>query len=192
VFAGETRVRMVHEGRTLERRIRVSAGSHARIELSPALAEPPPSELPPRAAPSASSAVPPAIDSRPEAGNSLGWALVIGGSATAVIGGALVIGSSATIGTHRERLAALCAVPSGTDACATAEPGQREAAQSEVDAIATWKGVRIGGWVGLGLGAAAAGTGLLIVLDRSRPSPRARVELWPTPGGAAFAVTGAL
>jgi hypothetical protein len=198
VFAGEARVRMVHEGRELKRAIHLEMGDHQRLDLSlPASAPPPTAAAPPSepAAPASAVAAPPSppVGPAPERdGSSLGWALLVAGSATAIAGGAFVIGSGATIDSRSERLAELCAVPSGADSCATAEPGQRDAAQTEVDAIATWKTVRIGGWIGLGVGAAAAGTGLVLLLDRSGPSPRARLELSPRAGGAAFSVTGRL
>jgi hypothetical protein len=193
VFAGENRIRIVHEGRELERQIQVSAGAQERIELAfpadqPASIQP----LPPAPAKADPVAIPPPGAGEEPQPSAAGWALLLGGSATAILGGALVVGSTATIDTRRERLAELCAVQSGSDACTTAEPGQRAAAQSEVDAIATWKSVRLGGWVGLGLGAAAAGTGLVLLLDRSAPRPRARVELLPIGGGAALSVHGSL
>jgi hypothetical protein len=77
------------------------------------------------------------------------------------------------------------------DACAAAEPVSA-AAQSEVDAIATWTAARVGGWIGLGVGAAAAGTGLVLLLGGKQSPRNAHLLLLPTPGGAAFSVTGAM
>jgi hypothetical protein len=92
-----------------------------------------------------------------------------------------VIAASATLGSHRDRLAELCAVRDGGDACAQAKPGQREAAQSEVDSIATWKGVRVAGWIGVGLGAATAATGAVLWLSEPETRQRARLGVLAGP-----------
>jgi hypothetical protein len=50
------------------------------------------------------------------------------------------------------------------DVCKTAQSGKVNEAQSAEDAVTTWKGVRVGSWIGLGVGVAAAGTGVVLKL----------------------------
>ena len=47
------------------------------------------------------------------------------------------------------------------------------AAQSDVDAIATWKSVRIGSWIGLGAGVVTAGYGVWALVRDGRPAEAA-------------------
>ena len=54
----------------------------------------------------------------------------------------MVAVSYSRIDAERADLRGTCAVLSGTDACASSESGMTVAAQSDVDAIATWKAVR--------------------------------------------------
>jgi hypothetical protein len=195
VFAGKSRLRVVLGAREARIEISVTAGQTQQVDFAPRFAdtaepEPPPGPLP---APPPPAPAPQPVDPGPEPeSNALGWALAIGGGAAALVGTGLVIGSSATIDSRRERLADLCAVPNGTDECTTAQPGKRADAQSEVDAIATWKAVRIGGWVGLGAGVAVAATGIILLAGGSKPRESAQWTVVPTRGGATIAFTGAL
>lgn len=199
VFAGPNRVRVAHAGREARAELTIAAGASARIDLAKLLATP---EAPSTAAPTPEPPPPRAQPPKPatpretpetDDGRAHAWALLIGGAGTAVLGGAFAIGASSSIDTRRERLAELCAVQHDPDECTSAEPGQRDAAQSEVDAIATWKAVRIGGYIGLGVGAAAAGTGLVLLLGSSkREQPKTSWSVTPLPGGAAVSVTGRL
>ena len=49
------------------------------------------------------------------------------------------------------------------------------AAQSDVDAIATWKAVRIGSWIGLGAGVVTAGYGVWALVRGGRPAEAAPI-----------------
>lgn len=195
VFAGKRRVRVVHGQREQVLEVDIAAGKQQGADFTPLFAEPAPIAPPPPTPPPSSASKPegPTVTPLPtDDERTLAWTLLIAGGGTAVIGLGFVIGASSSIDTRRERLAELCADPDGEDGCTTAQPGQREAAQSEVDSIATWKAVRIGGWVGLGVGAAAAGTGLVLLLGSSREKSSARFDVSPLPGGAALSVSGAL
>jgi hypothetical protein len=121
---------------------------------------PPPAPLPPPA---------PAAADQPTAG----WWLLGAGIAFAAGGAVMVAVSQSRIDAERADLRASCDVLSGTDACTNAEQGMEQQAQSDVDAIATWKVVRIGAWVGLGAGVAAAGAGIwtLVRGGRSESAP---------------------
>jgi hypothetical protein len=195
VFAGKRRVRVAHGEREQLLEVEITAGKQQRADFVPLFAESPtPATPPPKTTPSAPRAPegPILTQPAPDDDHTLAWTLVIAGGATAAVGLGVVIGASSSIDTRRERLARLCAVPNGEDGCTSAQPGQREAAQSEVDSIATWKALRIGGWVGLGVGAVAAGTGLVLLLGGSREKASAHWSVAPLPGGGALTVSGAL
>ena len=100
----------------------------------------------------------------PPAGRLLG-----GGLALAATGAVMVAVSHSRIDAEHADLRGTCAVLDGTDACANAMSGLETRAQSDVDAIATWKAVRIGSWVGVGAGAVTAGIGVWALLRGGRP-----------------------
>ena len=102
----------------------------------------------------------------------------------------MVAVSYSRIDAERADLRGTCAVLSGTDACTNSNPGMEIAAQSDVDAIATWKGVRIGSWIGLGAGVVTAGYGVWALVHGGRPAspPRrssSRIGGWRFGGSAA-------
>jgi hypothetical protein len=107
----------------------------------------------------------------------VGWWLVGAGVALAAAGGVMVAVSHARIDAERSDLRATCDVLDGTDACANANPGLEARAQDDVDAIATWKAVRIGSWIGVGAGAVTAGIGVwtLVRGGRSESAPTVAV-----------------
>ncbi|MBI3206630.1 MAG: hypothetical protein HYZ29_34155 [Myxococcales bacterium] len=186
VFPGKRRFELRAAGDRTEREVGVAAGTTVVVDFTteragtPALADPPPVDRP-RAVP-------------PERDDTWAWTLSIGGAGVTVIS-ALTMGLSfGNLASHRERLADVCATPSGVDACAAAKPGKKEAAQSEVDSIATWKAVRTGSYVGVGVGVAAAGAGLVMLLSRpkSKSARQTAIGAWPTPGGAQLGVFGSL
>jgi len=82
----------------------------------------------------------------------------------------MVAVSYSRIDAERADLRGTCAVPSGSDACTNSKPGMDVAAQSDVDAIATWKAVRIGSWIGLGAGVVTAGYGVWALVHGGRPA----------------------
>lgn len=195
VFAGKNRLRVVLGAREAKLEVGVTAGQTERVDFAARFVETAEPERPPAPLPAPPPNVPDPTPADPGPGpepNALAWSLAIGGGVTALVGTGLVIGSSATIESRRDRLADLCAVPSGEDECTTAEPGKRADAQSEVDAIATWKAVRIGGWVGVGVGLVAAATGIVLLAGSSESREHAQWVVVPTRGGAAIAVTGSL
>ena len=85
----------------------------------------------------------------------------------------MVAVSYSRIDAERADLRGTCAVLSGTDACTNSKPGMAAAAQSDVDAIATWKAVRIGSWIGLGAGVVTAGYGVWALVRGGRPAEAA-------------------
>jgi hypothetical protein len=116
--------------------------------------------------------------------NSVAWGGIGAGATLAVLGGALVVGSTFALNARRGELAALCEVPDGQDDCTYAQPGQQQEAQSKVNAIATTKAFRTGGWIGLGIGSALAGAGGLMLMngdgsDDAHPSASWTVSLQP-------------
>jgi hypothetical protein len=110
------------------------------------------------------------------------WPLIVGGVAVAVGAAVLLPISQGRIDDSRSTLAATCNAPPIDDVCATAMTGQRNAAQSSEDAIATWKAARIGAWIGLGVGAAVAVTGVLLKVTGGR-APNVTALLVPAADG---------
>jgi hypothetical protein len=164
VFPGRSRVRArTPDGRTLELEVSAKAGEHVALDLARGRAAPPP----PTRKESHPSLSQPAEESA--RGPRLGTVLIAGGGALAVAGGATVIVSLLKIDSHRDELAGLCALPDGPDACLATTGADVPAAQSEVDAIASWKAVRTAGFVGLGLGVAVAAGGVVELVTGSTP-----------------------
>ena len=81
----------------------------------------------------------------------------------------MVAVSYSRLDAERADLRGTCAVLSGTDACTNSKTGMDAAAQADVDAIATWKAVRIGSWIGLGAGVVTAGYGVSALVRGNRP-----------------------
>ncbi len=102
-----------------------------------------------------------------------------------------VIVSYSALGTHRDRLRELCASPRGSDECNQAYTGKKLDAQDEVDSIATYKGLRTAGFVGLAVGVVAGGVGIAL-LSSSKEEPRARAAVLPTRGGMSLVLSGSL
>ena len=85
----------------------------------------------------------------------------------------MVAVSYSRLDAERADLRGTCVVLSGTDACMNSKQGMEAAAQADVDAIATWKAVRIGSWIGLGAGVVAAGYGVWALVRDGRPAEAA-------------------
>jgi hypothetical protein len=124
----------------------------------------------------------------------LGWSLVVGGGALLVASGVGLIISSSGLGSRRDSLAKHCDVPTtdDPDQCKTPKANEEAAAQSDNDAIATWKGVRTASFVTGGVGLMIVGVGVVRLL--TAPSPP-RASAWqPTltvgAHGATFGLTG--
>jgi hypothetical protein len=92
--------------------------------------------------------------------------LIVTGLVVAAAGGVMVRVSNDKLQELRDDLRNHCHTLAGTDACAEGNPGptEHDIATSDVDGIATWKGVRIGAWIGLGVGAAVTTAGVIIAL----------------------------
>jgi hypothetical protein len=119
---------------------------------------------------------------------SAAWPLVVGGLAVTVAGGVLIWVSQGKIDDNRTRLTATCDGPPVDDTCAVAVNGMRGAAQAAQDAIATWKAVRLGSWIGLGVGAAAAVTGVALKLGGGGGPPVTALIVPDRDGRATLAV----
>jgi hypothetical protein len=188
VFAGKRRFELRFGGDRDEQRLAVSAGQPALVDFT-RVRRP----LPPTAdtlAPGPDR--PPATAAPPD--STLAWALTIGGAGLTILSSATLGLSFSNVSTHRDRLADLCAVSSHDDTCAAAKPGKKEAAQSEVDSIASWKSARTASYVGVGAGVLAAGVGVVMLLstpERKR-APKTGFALWPSSGGAQLGLFGSL
>ena len=207
VFAGKVHLRAIADGgRTVDEQLVTAPGETRTLDLQAKLAAPAPSSSASSgggagvASSSASSASPEAplphlvdADDDGAPARTLGWTLTLGGAALAVVGGGTILLAGTSLSSKRDALTADCFAASGTDACVTANPGRTSAAQDDVDSIATWKGVRIGGIVALGTGVSIAAVGLVRLL--TAPSPTITGRWTPTldlaAHGGTFGLRGA-
>ncbi|MBI2395627.1 MAG: hypothetical protein HYV09_39035 [Deltaproteobacteria bacterium] len=184
VFAGPVKLKVVASGRVAEESMTVKEGVTVGIDLSAKLAPPPPATAPAASAsatapsPGDTAAVP--LGDTGAGARTLGWSLV-------VTGGVLTVGAAVGVFvTGRgldNRLAALRAhcqtfKTDDPDQCAVGKPEYQAAAQSDNDAIATWKGVRTASWVTGGVGLMILGVGLLRLA--TAPAPPKASAFQPT------------
>jgi hypothetical protein len=192
LFPGETRVELV-DPTTGQRRttltIHATIGRLEVVELdaladlrAPPPAPPAPTPAPPPATlggrppqlearsgdapllPLTESEPPPAARGGGAGHRALAWSLLGAGVAVAAASAVMIPVSFSELSSERSALAGSCAVLSGTDACAHPQPNMQHTAQDHVDAIATWKNVRIAGWVGLGAGVVSAAVGTVLLV----------------------------
>ena len=195
LFAGPAALRVRYAGRDVERPVQLAARRVSSLDVAPWFVRTSNKRANGSLSSSTSTSQSAVGDGPPPSATSqrpLGWALLASGGGVAVAGTVVVLASGATLSSRRDRLAELCAVPNGRDDCTQAAPGRRAEAQDEVDSIATWKAVRVGGWIGVGLGVAAASTGGVLLLTAPQASTTARVVATPTRGGVSLSVLGTL
>jgi hypothetical protein len=116
------------------------------------------------------------------------WPLVAVGLTVAVAGGVLVWVSQGKIDDNRANLGKTCDGAPVDDTCARAIYGMQGAAQAAQDAIATWKAVRLGSFIGLGVGAAVAVTGVALKLGGGGGPPVTALIVPDRDGRATLAV----
>jgi hypothetical protein len=166
VFAGKTAVSVTFEGASHTKELTTVAGQTSSLEFDLS---------PPKVGP------PPVIDR----GNTTSWTLVGVGGATFAVGIASFVIAQKTIDARRTSLDATCTAVRDGDHCPETDPAYVGFAKSDVDAIATWKAVRIGGAITAGVGAVVLGIGILrVVTSKSAVSPS--VSLGPS--GFSFAL----
>jgi hypothetical protein len=192
LFPGSVEIEAVDPaGRTVAVAVHLQAGLLERVNLpaatagapapeaAPAAASPPAPQVP---APAAGAVTPgtgatPGWSPSPRESedqpttSAAAWPLIITGAVIAAGAAVLIPVSGGRIDDDRSALAAECTTPPTGDVCAVAYNGQRAAAQSHEDGIATWKGVRLGAWIGLGVGVATLGTGLVLKLREPAAPP---------------------
>jgi hypothetical protein len=120
---------------------------------------------------------PPAVEKEPAqtADSAPGWpkSFLFVGTGAMLASGTVIVVTSLALKSERAALDESCPERTG-DTCPATSPGQQDAAQEHVDAIATQKTVRTAGYVGLGVGVTAALVGLYGLLFAEAPS-RAKV-----------------
>lgn len=201
LFTGETVVSFeAPDGSTESRTVELRAGERRTLELDKADEPEPPSNDVPESRRQVSShgsrtsAEPPSPPPKPDrpapvedSSSPLAWALVASGTGLAAVSGAVVFVAFDRIDTNRISLEALCAELDGPDQCPVAKSdADVPLAQEHVNAIETWKAVRLGAWVGLGAGVATAAAGALLLALAPDPGQGAGLTLGvaPTVGGA--------
>jgi hypothetical protein len=194
LFSGKQTLRVALGQASTLRDVDVPGGGTTRLDLGSSLAQssPPPA---PTSAPTAAGPFgppPPVRDGRPveTPDRTAPWVLTLSGAGLFIAGGVSVLAASSSVSSHRDSLARFCSVAPSGDACSIAKPGQRDAAQSEVDSIATWKAVRTGGFVGMGVGLVATGIGTVWLLSGHDKAPHTGFAVVPTRGGATLGVFG--
>lgn len=202
VFAGmPITVHVEQAGRSVDEEVQLGEGVAQTIDVMAKLDAPP---APSASASTSASAGPKLPDpgsqtvplSDTGAGaRALGWSLIAIGGGVFVGSGVTVVVASASISSRRDSLASHCVVlHNPPDTCATAKPGEQDAAQSDADALKTWHGVQTAGLVAGGVGLAIAGVGVVRLLTAPEP-PRAsawmpHVEIGR--GVAVFGIRGSL
>jgi len=180
VFAGTVKLRANSGGVMIDESISVKEGTTQSIDLNAKLALPPPATTKPTAAPAPEdpkgSATVPLSDTGAGA-RTLGWSLIVGGGALVIGAGVGLVVSSSGLGSRRESLAEHCSVPTtgDSDQCKIPKVGQEAAAQSDNDAIATWKGVRTASFITGGVGFMILGVGVVRLLTAPKPQ---RASAW--------------
>jgi hypothetical protein len=132
------------------------------------------------------------IADRGAGARAVGWSLLGGGLIVGIIGGVTGVVASTRLSKRRSDLDEHCVGPVD-DTCPRPKPGAD--AQSDVDAIASWKAVRTVGFVGGGVGLMVAGVGLLRLL--TAPPPPKTAAFWQPrleigANGAFLSIEGAL
>ena len=161
-------------GETATRAVRPRAGGTEVVDVQPPPAPAPAAPIAAQPAPEVAAAAPaPLVDREPPpaapdaAVSTRDWWLVGTGAAVAVAALILVPVSGGHIDSARTALAGECATPVINDAC-FAKVGRSDEAQTHSDAIATWKAVRTGAWIGAGAGVAAILAGTVLRLSDAR------------------------
>jgi hypothetical protein len=196
VFPGVVRVRVTTATGTVDKDVEVKEGAIGELDFSTVAPAPSTSVT---AAPSASaSAPPPIVDAPPPvvspkpASNGVGWTFVAIGGGVA-LASAITFGiSAATISGRRDALSQSCDHPDG-DRCVSTADFKRDDAQSDSNALATWKPIRTISAIGFGVGLAVVAIGIVDLVGGSngKKSDTASVtkHTWsanvtPTIGGA--------
>lgn len=172
VVPGEVRIEVVRQGERSSVQLLLRPGERRTVSFS---AEEPAQPTAPREAvrgPEVVSVAGPVApdtvinSSSDRSASSMPWVLMGTGLGVATVAAILITTANVRLGSERRALSASCEVRVGSDACRHALPGRQGEAQRQVDAIATWKAVRMGSWVGVGVGGALLVTGTALLLGR--------------------------
>jgi hypothetical protein len=204
VFPGRADLELHYpDGRTTTRSVTLAAGQVGAVDLeSPGAGEGAgvagagggaaaasaarDAEAHPAEVPTGADLIPPAAPTEPRAPADAaapggppvaGWVLLGAGAVVATAGAVMLPVTSNRLDAERAELDVACRTLIGTDDCAFVEPGEgmREKAQRHVDAIVTWKALRIVSWVSLGVGLVTAGAGGLMVLSGGSSAPSGKL-----------------
>ncbi|MEO7096975.1 MAG: hypothetical protein ABI175_27195 [Polyangiales bacterium] len=201
VFPGVVRVRISTASGTVDKEIDVKEGAVGELDFSAAPAPVPSASV--TAAPTTSvSTPPPVIDAPPPvvarnpSSGGLGWTFVAIGGGVAVVSAVTFGIASATVAGRRDALSQSCDHPDG-DRCLSTADFKREDAQSDSNALATWKPMRTVSAIGFGVGLAVVAIGVVDLVgghassDDTASTKRRAWDKWsasvtPTSGGAYF------
>jgi len=179
VFVGAVKLKLVAQnGKTADKTIAALAGETLKVDLTP-------KEAAPVASTSASAdpvhhlSEPVPVGDPGAFARSLGWSMLVGGGLTMIAGGVTVYISGNNLSDRRADLRVHCTGKLGPDgdSCTDTPTELRADAQSDVDAIATWKGVRTAGWVAVGVGFTVGAIGAVRLLT----APKSPTQLGWTP-----------
>ncbi|MGZ3475920.1 MAG: hypothetical protein ACXWUG_18110 [Polyangiales bacterium] len=150
-FAGTAHVRLISNGKVMERDLDLPGGETRIVDFTAEFAPPPP---PPPVPVKPAPVVPPPSPA-PKQSDTLGWALVGTGAFVTISSGVLWVVAAHTVSSRRESLADVCLSrdKNDSDVCLTAANAQeRDWAQEDANLIHTFKPLRIVGAVGVGVG----------------------------------------
>ncbi|MGZ3420603.1 MAG: hypothetical protein ACXVEE_22190, partial [Polyangiales bacterium] len=156
VFAGKTVVTVAFQGSSRTKELTTVATQTSTLDFDFTPSTPP------------TVVAPPVIDRS----STMGWTLVGIGGATLAVGISSFVIAQKSIDARRTSLDSTCTAVRDGDHCPETDPAYVGFAKSDVDAIATWKAVRVGGAITAGVGAVVLGAGILrVVTARSSVSP---------------------
>jgi hypothetical protein len=200
VFAGNVQLRATSNGVMIDESIPVKEGATQSIDLTPKFAPKPAPTATATAAPTTAPATAPTgaqtvpLSDAGAGARTLGWSLMVAGGVIVVVAGAGLIVSSGGLSSRRDSLAEHCSIfkVGDTDQCKTPKTGQEAAAQSDNDAIATWKGVRTASFITGGVGLMIFGVGVVRLLTAPKPQQASAWQPVVTVGanGAYFGLSG--
>jgi hypothetical protein len=169
VFAGPIRVRVTHEGKTVEKNVTFEPGA-GNVDVTSDFAPPPPPPPPPEK----KIPPPPIRDEVKPVSHTVDWALIVGGTTLAIAGGVTWAIATKTVSARRESLASVCHDYRQDDPelCWHANNPEDQAwAQEDSDMLRTWRPMRVVGAMGAGVGLVVAGIGVIRLSRTTTVSP---------------------
>jgi hypothetical protein len=197
VFPGRVTLAITDpRGARRTRMVELRSSELSRLDVQePTAAPAPPASTPPKQA-SAPTALATAPPPRPRevvessGSNGLGVGLLVTGAVVAVASGVTLLVANKNLDSARDHLATTCTDLLGTDRCHQTSPAWAVQAQSDVDAISSWKAVRVGAYIGLGVGLVSAAIASAVLASSPRRKAPVQAEFAFGPANGALLLNG--